>query len=88
MIFAILAASACTGAPPPGAPAGRTRPALGEQALAAVGARPEVVALDGDVALLCSEAAPATDADDAMPDCDAATVDATGALAELGRGGL
>ncbi len=82
--------ASCATAPPPDDPAGRAdrRSGLGEAALTAVAARPEVVAIDGDIALLCSEGAPGTDADDGQPDCDAARIGVDGALTELGRGGL
>lgn len=88
-IFVVLAAcsAAPTGTPTP-TPVARTRVALGPSALAAIAQRPEVVAVDGDVALVCSEAAPASDSEDAVPDCDAARIGADGALVELGRGGL
>ena len=77
----------CVDGPRPG-PADRSRPSLDAAALAAVAARPEVVALDGDIALICSEAAAGTDVDDAAGDCDAAVVDGHGTLTALGRGGL
>lgn len=83
-LLAFLAA--CAGGTP--GPAPRSAGELGEAALAAVARRAEVVAIDGDVALVCSEAAPASDSDDAVPDCDAARIGADGGLTELGRGGL
>ena len=83
-----VAAGACAG-PPRGADRlASKRPVLDDAAVAAVAARPEVVTLDADVALVCGPAAPATDHDDAAPDCDAALVGPGGALTELGRGGL
>lgn len=85
-----LATVVCACAGPPRAAERRAleRPVIDDAAVAAVAARPEVVTLDGDVALLCGPAAPATDHDDAAPDCDAAIVGAGGTLTELGRGGL
>ena len=86
-LVAVVLVGGCVDGPRP-APVERTRPTLDAAALAAVAARPEVVALDGDIALVCSEAAAGTDLDDAAGDCDAAVVDAHGTLAALGRGGL
>lgn len=76
--------------PPPGArrQAPGLRPILDDATVAAVAARPEVVTLDADVALVCGPSAPGTDQDDAGGDCDAALVGSGGALAPLGRGGL
>ncbi len=81
--------AACAAPPAAGGPAGgRLRPVLDPAVVAALAARPEVALLDGDVALICNPAAPATDVDDAGADCDAALVAAGGTLAPLGRGGL
>ena len=81
--------ASCATAPPPEDPVDATgRAGLSAAALRAAAARPEVVAIDGDIALICSEGAPGTDADDGQPDCDAARIGVDGALTELGRGGL
>ncbi len=88
--LAVCAVVAACAEPPHGAQrqAQGPRPVLDDATMAAVASQPEVVSLDGDVALLCGPNAPGSDQDDAGADCDAALVGPGGTLAPLGRGGL